>query len=107
MSRSRMQQAILALVSGVLLLLLAACSTPSVPAPAVPFTSKTAMGIVNVVAYAPNGKYLASGSIDGYVRVWNAHTGQLLLTYSGHSNNVWSLSWSPDSTRIASSGQSV
>lgn len=36
------------------------------------------------------------------VQVWEAATGKLLLTYSGHTGRVNALSWSPDSQEIAS-----
>jgi WD40 repeat protein len=36
--------------------------------------------------------------------VWDARTGVEVLTLKGHSNLVWSVSWSPDGSRIASAG---
>ncbi len=36
------------------------------------------------------------------VKVWGAASGNTLKTYSGHSDQVQSVAWSPDSTRIAS-----
>jgi WD40 repeat protein len=65
------------------------------------------------LAWSPDGKYLASGGTDQLVQVWEAGTGKQLLTYSGHSDQppignyaypyaITALTWSPDSTRIAS-----
>ena len=39
---------------------------------------------------------------DQTVRVWEASSGTLLLTYTGHSHIVWSVAWSPDGKRLAS-----
>ncbi|GER85665.1 hypothetical protein KTAU_42990 [Thermogemmatispora aurantia] len=62
-------------------------------------------GWVNAVAWAPDGKRLASGSADGTVRVWEADTGKQLLTYQEHSGIVLSVAWAPDGRRLASGGE--
>ena len=36
--------------------------------------------IVNSLAYSPDGSRLASGGVDGIVRIWNADTGDLIRT---------------------------
>ncbi len=41
---------------------------------------------------------------DGVIHVWDAQTGDLLLSYTGHTYSVRSLAWSPDGTRMASGG---
>ena len=59
-------------------------------------------GEVTVVAWSPNGKYIASGGNDHTIRVWNAGTGTDLLISHGHSGGVPAITWSPDSTYLAS-----
>jgi WD40 repeat protein len=67
------------------------------------------------VAYSPDGSRLAAaaaaahsqtGAVDkpGEVKVRDARTGAELLTLRGHSSHVWSVSYSPDGSRIASGG---
>jgi WD40 repeat protein len=57
---------------------------------------------VSALAWAPNGEYIASGSWDHTVQVWNARTGVTLFTYRRHSNTVDALAWSPNGRYIAS-----
>lgn len=57
---------------------------------------------VNDMAWSPNGKWIASASDDKTVHVWDPLTQQTILVYRGHNDVVGSVSWSPDSTRIAS-----
>jgi hypothetical protein len=57
---------------------------------------------VHSVAFSPDGKRIASGSMDKTVRVWDAQTGQQVLSLTGHTNGVSSMAFSPDGKRIAS-----
>ncbi|WP_414590255.1 WD40 repeat domain-containing protein, partial [Scytonema sp. PCC 10023] len=52
-------------------------------------------------AFSPDGKTIASGSVDNTVRLWNLN-GQLLKTLSGHGSSVRSVAFSPDGKTIAS-----
>jgi WD40 repeat protein/basic membrane lipoprotein Med (substrate-binding protein (PBP1-ABC) superfamily)/transcriptional regulator with XRE-family HTH domain len=53
------------------------------------------------VAFSPDSTRLAASSDDGTVRVWNSRTGQLLLTFRAHKDQIWSLAFSPDGARLA------
>lgn len=57
---------------------------------------------VLALAWAPNGRYIASGSKDQTVQVWRAATGGKIFTHRAHTSGVVAAAWSPDSKRIAS-----
>jgi WD40 repeat protein len=63
------------------------------------------MGRLFALAWSPNGNYLASGGNDEAVRIWDATTGTLILTYSEHTSTVADVAWSPDGSKIASAGE--
>ncbi|SRR6266487_1657074 len=60
---------------------------------------------VLAVAWSPDGQYIASGSADETVHVWDPWNGNRLFKYVSHSpygGNVNTVAWSPDSKRVAS-----
>ena len=59
---------------------------------------------VRTVKFSPNGQFLASGSHDGSVRLWNVTSGKVLHVLQGHFYDVISLAFSPDGTILASGG---
>ncbi|KAG0066828.1 hypothetical protein BGZ89_006861 [Linnemannia elongata] len=60
-------------------------------------------GAVYAVQYSPNGKYLATGSFDKTVRIWDGTTNQNeLYVLKGHGLNISDLAWGHDSTLLLS-----
>ncbi len=54
------------------------------------------------VSFSPDGRFIASGSLDKTVKLWDVETGIELRTFAGHSSSVLSVSFSPDGRFIAS-----
>ncbi len=54
------------------------------------------------IAYSPDGAQLATASLDGTIRIWNARDGSPSRVIEGHSAGVRSIDFSPDGTRLAS-----
>jgi GTPase SAR1 family protein len=59
-------------------------------------------GVINQIAWSPDGGMLASGADDKTIRLWDAQTGQQLHSLTGHTNLVLSVAWSPDGGMLAS-----
>ncbi|WP_414584745.1 eIF2A-related protein [Scytonema sp. PCC 10023] len=56
------------------------------------------------VTFSPDGKLLATGDVDGIIRLWQVTNCQQLLTLKGHCGWVWAIAFSPDGRTLASSG---
>jgi WD40 repeat protein len=72
-----------------------------------PLTIYKADGAIDAIAVSPDASRLAVATQTGAIEIWNITSGQRLLTYRGHHAEVRSLTWSPDSTRIASADDIV
>jgi WD40 repeat protein/serine/threonine protein kinase len=59
---------------------------------------------VFAVAFAPDGKTLASGDWDGNVKLWDVATGQEQASPPGHQRWVTKLAFTPDGKTLVSSG---
>lgn len=57
---------------------------------------------VNVVRWSPDGKWIATGSQDGHVRIYDSATMKFhhLIPGIAHAIGVWDVSWHPDSQRL-------
>lgn len=62
-------------------------------------------GIIRSVNYAPDGKTIASGSMDHSVKIWDAASGKCLKTLSGHTGWVKAVNYAPDGKFIASGSE--
>src|SRR5262249_30266806 len=61
-------------------------------------------GWVLALAFAPNGRQLATAGKDGVVRVWDPESGRLVVPLKGHTSNVTQLIWEVESRWLLSSG---
>ncbi|HYT44823.1 MAG TPA: CHAT domain-containing protein, partial [Methylomirabilota bacterium] len=60
-------------------------------------------GVVNSVAWSPDGQRIASASDDRTVQIWEWNTNSVDNNpYTGHAGAVNAVAWSPDGQRIAS-----
>jgi len=57
---------------------------------------------VTSVAISPNGQYVAAGSLDTVVRIWDVSTGQLVERLRGHRDSVYSVAFTPDGKGLVS-----
>ncbi len=57
---------------------------------------------INSVAFSPDGKYLASGSKDKTIKLWNVQSQKQVITLQDDSLCVYSVAFSPDGKYLAS-----
>src|SRR6185295_19303728 len=62
-------------------------------------------GVVLSVCFSHDRKYIATGSGDTTVRIWDASNGELLRVLKGHSAEVGGLAFSPDGKLLISSSE--
>jgi WD40 repeat protein/serine/threonine protein kinase len=65
---------------------------------------KTPHAVPDSVTYDRYGKYLASGDRRGPVHVWDAGSGDPVMTLHGHTSHTGEIDFSPDGRRLASGG---
>ncbi|GAB4160311.1 MAG: hypothetical protein Tsb009_37660 [Planctomycetaceae bacterium] len=59
-------------------------------------------GRILTIAFSPDGKFLATGSLDRTVRIWELATGELSKTFQGHRGPVSALAFSRNGELLAS-----
>jgi WD40 repeat protein len=60
---------------------------------------------VSMLAFSPNGQFVATGGADHLIRVWAVATGRQVLVLRGHTSPVSCVAFSPGGDRIASADQ--
>ena len=56
------------------------------------------------VEFSRDGKYLASGGADKFVKVFDVATGKHVRSFEGHTHHVLGVSWKADGSLLASAG---
>ncbi|KKO17953.1 MAG: hypothetical protein BROFUL_03361 [Candidatus Brocadia fulgida] len=54
------------------------------------------------VAFSRNKKWLASGSHDGVIRLWDVSTGDPIYVWKEHKRTVWDIAFTPDGKHLVS-----
>jgi WD40 repeat protein len=57
---------------------------------------------IDSIAYSPDGQYLATGSVNSKLRLWNVASRTLLTLFKGHSDWIRSVCFSPNGKILAS-----
>lgn len=55
---------------------------------------------VLAATFSPNGKQILTASADGKARIWNAETGEVLVSMEGHGAAVMTAAYSTDGRRV-------
>src|SRR5208282_2748410 len=87
---------------GVVCLGMAVISPLSAQEPKLQDTLKGHTEYVLSVVFSPDGKTLASGSLDNTIKLWDVARGKDLATLKGHTSAVRSVRFSPDGKTLAS-----
>ncbi len=62
---------------------------------------------VTTAAFSPDGRYLATGSIDSTVKIWALPSCVVQRTFTGHDSVIDDVAFSPDGKYVASTDGSV
>ena len=57
------------------------------------------------VAFSPDGRQLASSSVDKSCKLWDGRTGKFVLTFRGHAGPVYRITWAPDSRMLITASE--
>jgi WD40 repeat protein/serine/threonine protein kinase len=67
-------------------------------------TEDAGRGGTHFLAIAPDGRFLASATTQGSIRVWDCQSGRPLVTLAGHNKNATGVCFAPDGKTLASAG---
>ena len=59
-------------------------------------------GVISGIGFSPDGRILATASMDHSIRLWDFQRRTLLHTLYGHLTEIWSVALSPDGRLLAS-----
>ncbi|KAJ7592961.1 WD40-repeat-containing domain protein [Mycena floridula] len=74
-----------------------------------PFKTDMTVVLSESLAFSPkNGNHLVSGSVDGFILIWDIETEETVLgPLEGHNAAVFTVAFSPDGLQIASGSQNT
>ncbi|CAD7938327.1 unnamed protein product [Amoebophrya sp. A25] len=58
--------------------------------------------VVSQAIFSPDGRWIASGSFDRSIRLWDGRTGRFVARLLGHVGKVFQMAWSADSRLLLS-----
>ena len=60
---------------------------------------------ISALAFSPDGKTLATASLDHSIRLWDFASRQRVATLQGHLSEVWAVAFSPDGQTVISAAK--
>ncbi len=61
--------------------------------------------LVSGLVFSPDGRWMATSSLDGTVKVWDPVTGNEKLSIAGHKGPIRAVAYSPDGKLLATGGE--